>query len=119
MKGLSTLLLVSFAILLNACTGYQPIWTHSGSSLRAELPYDKYTIMGTGTGTSCQKYFLGFNLDGSEEGGTYRKAVRLAIKEKGGDHLINATSDISRTFIIIFLYHEECVTVEGLVIKFK
>ena len=117
MKSLMYLLTGVLALSLGACTVYLPIDASSGSLLQAELPYDAYTILGKGEGTSCGSFFLGFPL-GDSEAGTFKQSVGQAVGDKGGDFLIKSTADLSRTFFYP-IYFEQCVVVEGLVAKLK
>ena len=118
MKNFMFLLAGLLALSLGACTTYTPLAVSSGSQLNAELPYDAYTIQGTGEGTSCGSFFLGFPLQG-EEAGTFKRAVNQAVSDKGGDLLINSTTDLSTTQFLYFIYFERCVSVQGLVAKLK
>lgn len=118
------LLLLVLAAGLSACTYQLPISNPSGTTLQAILPADKYTIMGTSSGEACGRFVLGFPLaTATGEKSTYQAAVRKAILAKNGDHFIQSTSDFQLTTFIhpqyLPIYNELCVTVEGLVIKFK
>jgi hypothetical protein len=78
-----------------------------------------YTILGLGEGTACNDFLLGLPIGGEN---TYKKAVAKAISSKGGDLLIQASADETiRYFPAPFfcLYIKRCITVTGLVVKFK
>jgi hypothetical protein len=121
---LLSLMLLLTAIGLSSCVLNLPVGGNSGTTLMATLPAEKYTILGTGSGEACSRYVFGFPLaTATGEKGTYQAAVRKAIQSKNGDYFIQATSDFQYTgfpnaYYVPF-YQELCVTVEGLVIKFK
>ena len=114
------MVLVVLSIFVSSCTTYLPLVNASGTVLQAQLPPDKFTILGTSEGTSCSSSFLGFPLVGTKN--TYQNAVNNAIRSKNGDHFIQATSDASIfAFPIQYfaIYIEQCITVQGLVVKLK
>lgn len=117
------LLLVIAAMGLTACSYYQPVSNPSGTLLQAVLPAEKYTIIGTATGESCARFLFGFPLaTATGEKNSYQAAVRKAIQSRNGDHFIQATADFAYTGFPLpqyAIYQDVCVTVEGLVIKFK
>lgn len=111
--------LMAMAIFLASCTYYLPRTNSSGSLLQASLPPEKYTIMGAAEGTSCASFILQLPIIGTKN--TFQAAVNNAIRSKGGDLFIQATSDESFFFFPhpVYGYSERCVTVQGLVIKLK
>jgi len=118
------LLLVLAAAGLSACTYQLPVSNPSGTLLQAVLPPEKYTIQGTSSAEACARFVLGFPLaTATGEKSTYQAAVRKAILAKNGDHFIQSTADFQWTSFVhpqyMPIYNELCVTVEGLVIKFK
>lgn len=117
------LLLALLPMMLAACSMYQPVSNQSGTILQATLPPDRFSIIGTGEGTSCASFFLGIPTGAvTGEKNTYQSAVRKAIHSKNGDHFIQSTADMTFTYFPSLwfpFYQEVCTTVEGLVVKLK
>lgn len=119
MRRLTLCLMAVLVFALSACTEYVPMINASSSALMPQLPADRYQILGTGEGTACTSYLLGFPTGGSNP---YQTAVNAAIKSKNGDYFIQATTDVRLNYFpstLFALYLERCVTTQGLVIKFK
>lgn len=116
----STLVLLAVAVFsLSACTEYVPYMSNSGTMLSPQLPPDKYQILGNAEATACASYIFGFPTGGSNLNQT---AVNNAVKSKNGDFFVQSTADIRLNYFpstLFALYLERCVTVQGLVLKFK
>lgn len=111
--------MLSFVLLtvLTSCAVYQPRTNNTGGTIQAILPPERYTIAGSAEGTSCASFLFGIPVAGKN---TYQDAIRNAIKAKQGDYFLQSSADEYDWFFLIpQLYHERCMTVEGLVIKFK
>ena len=119
MSRSATLLLVLAVFSLSACTYYMPISSQSFSALSPQLPPEKYQILGNAEGSACASYILGFPTAGSN---LMQTAVSNALKSKNGDLFVTTSSDMRFNYfpaIIFSLYQEQCVTLQGFVLKLK
>lgn len=113
------LLLAVAAFSLSACTYYMPLASQSFSMLSAQLPPEKYQILGSTEGTACASYILGFPMTGSN---LMQAAVNQAVKSKNGDLFVTTSSDVRYNYFpatIWSFYQEQCVTLQGFVLKLK
>ncbi len=105
--------------LLSGCTAYSPISQPSGSSFQLQLSTSDYTILGQGSGEACMSHILNIPTGGKN---TYQEAVSKAVGSKGGDLLIQSSSDTVETFFpstLFSVWGERCITVTGSVVKLK
>jgi hypothetical protein len=119
MSRAATLLLVLAVFSLSACTYYVPIASQSFSALSPQLPPDKYQILGSSEGSACASYILGFPTAGSN---LMQAAVNQAVKSKNGDLFVTTSSDMRINYFpstLFSFYQEQCVTLQGFVLKFK
>ncbi len=110
---------VSTLFLLTSCATYRPISQPSGSGLSLKMDRADYTIMGVGEGAACNSFLFNIPIGGEN---TYKKAVSKALSSKGGDLLIQTSADETITYfpsIHLPIYQRICVTVTGLVVRFK
>jgi len=94
---------------------YRPVNQPSGSLLKLDVSKADYELLGSGSGEACADFLLGLPVSGQN---TYQKAVSRAVASKGGDILIQTSSDLKLTGIPI-LYEQHCISVEGVVVKLK
>lgn len=119
MSRATMFLLAVAAFSLSACTYYLPIASQSFSSLSPQLPPEKYQILGNAEGTACASYVLGFPTAGSN---LMQTAVNSAVKSKNGDLFVTTSSDMRFNYfpaIMFSFYQEQCVTLQGFVLKLK
>ncbi len=115
LRNSSIISIVFAGLLLSSCVTYYPIKQASGSSLNLQLSEDQYKILGVGRGSACSSRWFGFL--GSNDEFAFEVATDRAIStRKGGNHLIQTTTD-ARTYTVLFFYAEVCVIVRGLVVK--
>lgn len=113
------LLLAVAAFSLSACTYYLPIASQSFSALSPQLPPEKYQILGSAEGSACASYILGFPTAGSN---LMQTSVNQAVKSKNGDLFVTTSSDMRINYFpaqMFPFYQEQCITLQGFVLKFK
>ncbi|MEO6202611.1 MAG: hypothetical protein ABIP82_05255 [Nitrospirales bacterium] len=119
MRRVATLLSVLAVFSLSACTYYLPMASQSSSVLAPQLPPEKYQILGSAEGSACASYILGFPTAGSN---LMQTAVNQAVRSKNGDLFVTTTSDMRFNYfpaIFFSIYQEQCVTLQGFVLKLK
>lgn len=116
------IILAGSAILglaLSGCTMYSPVSQPSGSAFHLELSRSDYKILGQGSGEACMSHIFNIPTGGKN---TYQEAVAKAVGSKGGDLLIQSSSDTVETFFpstMVSFWGERCITVTGTVVKLK
>lgn len=119
MSRAATLLLVLAVFSLSACTYYLPISSQSFSALSPQLPPEKYQILGSAEGSACASYILGFPTAGSN---LMQTAVNQAVRSKNGDLFVTSSADMRINYFpaqLFPLYQEQCLTLQGFVLKLK
>lgn len=101
-------------LLLAACTSFVPVNQPSGSLMNFNIPNTEFKSLGIGEGRGCESAVFGFFTLTNEF--AYQFAVDVAVKSKGGDILIQTSTDASY-FVIPPFYHKRCVVVKGVVLK--
>lgn len=78
------------------------------------IPNTEFKSLGLSEGRGCESAVFGFFTLTNEF--AYQVAVDSAVKAKGGDILIQTSTDASY-FVIPPIYHKRCVVVKGVVLK--
>ena len=119
MRKLSIIAVALIATVLSGCTAYRPVSQPSGSSFVLTLDKNAYTILGQGSGEACMTHVFNIPTGGKN---TYQDAVAQAVGSKGGDLLIQSSSDTVETFFpstLFSFWGERCISVTGTVVKLK
>lgn len=104
----------TLGLMLIACTSFVPVNQPSGSLMNFNIPNTEFKSLGIGEGRGCESAVFGFFTLTNEF--AYQFAVDVAVKSKGGDILIQTSTDASY-FVIPPFYHKRCVVVKGVVLK--
>jgi len=119
MRKLSIIVVGLLSMALSGCTMYSPVGQPSGSAFSLKLDKSDYKILGQGSGEACMTHVLNIPTGGKN---TYQDAVAQAVGSKGGDLLIQSSSDTIETFFpstMFSFWGERCITVTGTVVKLK
>jgi hypothetical protein len=109
MKRITAVLLVG-AVGFSGCTSTEPRQMIASNT---PLFNNNYKILGPASGESCATHLFGFiNMGGTNR---LQAAIDDALEKSKGDALIEVTSDVKETYILVIT--RSCVMVNGLAIK--
>lgn len=113
------LIFISILFLLASCAIKYPVSQPSGSQLQLAMPKDSYTILGTAEATGCDDFLIGIPLGGNF---SFKDTIDMAVKAKGGDLFVQTSTDrksVGFPSYLFGIWKQECITVQGIIVKFK